>query len=277
VDAGKGSGKGTDFLVEEEYLVEEFRKVSSIKKKPVEASINPQGEPLMYSAIIELVRDLKASKGVKIVSTNTNGVLLTEGLVDRLAEAGLGRINLSLNTLNQQAASRLAGSVYPLERVKSILKYCDGKIEVLIAPLIVPGYNDSSIGELIEFCKTLKKMPVFGFQNFLEYQRGRNPVEPKSMDWFMGWLAELEKKHGVKLIQSAEDFSIFHDEKIPKPFRKGQVVDAVVAAPGKYAGELLAVAGGRCITFVGKAATGSRVKASIVRDKHNIFKAVPAR
>jgi len=274
VDAGKSSKKITDFLVEEKYLVEEFRKISSMKKQPVEASINPQGEPLMYASLVNLVSDLKASKGVKIASINTNGILLTKKLVDELAEAGLDRINLSLNTINQESANKLAGSTYPLERVKKIIKYCDGKIEVLIAPLIVPGYNDSEVENLLNFCLSLKTTPRFGFQNFFTYKRGRNPVKSKSMDWFKTLLRKYEQKHNIKLVYSAEDFGIFEDVKIQKPFKKNDTVSAKVICLGKYPKELIAASKGRCITVSGEARVGDYINVRIVREKHNIFRGV---
>ncbi|MFH1589093.1 MAG: radical SAM protein [archaeon] len=272
VDAGRSSRKGVDFVVEHEFLLEEFDRVASPKKKPVEASINPQGEPLMYSHIFDLVKGLKASKNVKIVSINTNGVLLTEELVDRLISAGLDSIHLSLNTLNGETASRLSGAFYPLEKVKKIVQYCDGKIDLIIAPIIVPGHNDGQIEELLKFCLTLKNVPRFGFQNFLNYQRGRNPVKQNSMDWFMDVLKKYQSELGVKLIYSADDFSIFHDEKIPKPFKKNQVVEAKVVCMGKYPREFIAVAENRCITVSGDLKINQYVKVKIVREKHNIFR-----
>ncbi|MBU1202368.1 MAG: radical SAM protein [Nanoarchaeota archaeon] len=274
VDAGKSSKKIVDFVVEEKYLVEEFNKVSSLKKNPVEASINPQGEPLMYSRIVELVKDLKTCSNVKTVSINTNGLLLTKKLVDELIKAGLDRINLSINTVSQKTADKLSGSKYPVEKIKRIMTYCDGKIELLLAPLIVPGYNDSEIREFLEFCKTLKTTPRFGFQNFLNYERGRNPVKSKGMDWFLKLLKDYESRFKVRLINSKEDYEITDDSKIPKPFKKGQVIDAIVTCPGKYRGELICVADDRCITVKGDFSKNTNLRLKVVRDKHNIFKGV---
>jgi hypothetical protein len=263
VDAGKSSKKKTDFLVEPSYLVEEFQKIASLKKNLVEVSINPQGEPLMYSRIVELVKELK--KHAQTISMNTNGLLLTEKLIDKLVEAGLSRINLSLNTLNKETADKLSGAVYPIDRIKKVLGYCEGKIEVLIAPLIVPGYNDSDIKEMVEFCKGKYRM---GFQNFLSYKKGRNPVKAKSMDWFF----KLLRKHESELVNSAEDYNIFDDTKIPKPFKKRQMIEATVICPGKYSGEFICVAQNRCIVVSGNLNIGERIKIRIIRDKHNIFK-----
>lgn len=275
VDAGKSSGKGTDFLVEEEYMVEELGKIASLKENPVEVQINPQGEPLMYSKIVDLVRDIKVLEGVKTVSTNTNGVLLTEKLVDKLVEAGMDRFNISLNTVNQDTASELAGNFYLVDKVKDIMRYCDGKAEVLIAPLIVPTYNEGEIAELLEFCLSLDNVPRFGFQNFLNYKRGRNPVKSKGMEWFIDMLRRYEKEYDVKLINSPEDFDILDDKKIVKPFRKKDVVKAKIVSSGKYPNQSLGVAEGRCIMIMEKLSIGSEVNVKIIRGKHNIFQAVP--
>ncbi len=272
VDAGRGSRKKTDFVVEERYLAEEAKKVILQKKNPVEVSINPQGEPLMYSRIVELVGDLKRIRNVKTVSINTSGSLLSKALIDELQKAGLDRLNISLNTVSKKTADKLSGAAYPLEKVKDAIRHCDGKIEVLIAPLIVPGYNDEEIGELLSFCKTLKSVPRYGFQNFLNYQKGRNPVKSKGMPWFEKLLRKYEKEQDVRLINTKEDYSIVEDARLKKPFRKGGIVLAKVACNGKYANERLCVSEERIITVASGARTCETLRVRIVRDKHNIFK-----
>ena len=59
------------------------------------------GEPLVRKGIVELVRDIKAIPGIDNVSMTTNGILLPK-LAEPLKEAGLDRINLSLDTLDAE-------------------------------------------------------------------------------------------------------------------------------------------------------------------------------
>jgi GTP 3',8-cyclase len=59
------------------------------------------GEPLIRKDIVELVRMIAAVKGVKDIAITTNGVLL-EKFAMSLAEAGLHRINVSLDTLDPE-------------------------------------------------------------------------------------------------------------------------------------------------------------------------------
>src|SRR3989338_7641673 len=58
VDEGFSSKRPVDFLVEKDYLVNEFRKLAEFKKFDcIHAHIAGQGETLMYPEIVEFVRD----------------------------------------------------------------------------------------------------------------------------------------------------------------------------------------------------------------------------
>ncbi len=57
------------------------------------------GEPTVRANVVELVRGIAAIPGVRSLSMTTNGVLL-EKLAQPLKQAGLQRVNVSLDTLN---------------------------------------------------------------------------------------------------------------------------------------------------------------------------------
>lgn len=59
------------------------------------------GEPLVRKDIVELVRMINEVKGVKDIAITTNGVLL-EKFAQPLAEAGLHRVNISLDTMDPE-------------------------------------------------------------------------------------------------------------------------------------------------------------------------------
>lgn len=59
------------------------------------------GEPLVRKDIVKLVRMIAEVKGVKDIAITTNGVLL-EKFAQPLAEAGLHRVNVSLDTLDPE-------------------------------------------------------------------------------------------------------------------------------------------------------------------------------
>jgi len=57
------------------------------------------GEPLIRKGVEGLVRDLAAIPGIEDLALTTNGILL-DGMAERLRDAGLKRINVSLDSLN---------------------------------------------------------------------------------------------------------------------------------------------------------------------------------
>lgn len=279
---GEGVNDKTDVLVQEEYLVEEFGKLAKLKEHPVEANIGPQGEPLLYPRLVELVRDLKAA-GAAVVSMNSNGTLLSERLIDDLAAAGLDRINLSVHATDQSRVQELMGGVQNLSRLQKMVRYCEGRIDVLLAPVLVPGVNDDQLDGLIIHAKSIRnrRWPSIGVQNFLVYPGGRNPgVVARDWEEFYNLLERKGKEHGVDLLLKGAEkdlFAIHKEGTLPKPFRKGQVVGVELAARGRRAGEWLGVAGERVVTVrkCPDGALGQRVKVRLLRDKHNIFTAVP--
>lgn len=59
------------------------------------------GEPLVRKGAVDLVRAIHETPGVDDVSLTTNGVLLPK-YAEKLASAGLSRVNISLDTLDPE-------------------------------------------------------------------------------------------------------------------------------------------------------------------------------
>jgi len=64
------------------------------------------GEPLVRKDLSDLVRMMAVTPGVEDISLTTNGLLL-ENQIEGLAQAGLRRINVSLDTLDPQKFARI--------------------------------------------------------------------------------------------------------------------------------------------------------------------------
>lgn len=58
------------------------------------------GEPLVRKGVVDLVHDVANTPGIENVSLTTNGVLLPR-MADDLKRAGLSRVNISLDTLDE--------------------------------------------------------------------------------------------------------------------------------------------------------------------------------
>ncbi len=276
VDEGKKSRtRVTDFIVEPEYLVEEFEKVAEFKGDGVEAHIDGQGEPTLYPYMDELLEGLRKVREVRVISMQTNGVLLSEEKIERW-ERYLDRINLSISTLDERKAEFIYGCRYPLRRVIEIAKaIAESRIDLLIAPVWLPGVNDEDMERIIEFALEIgagKRWPPVGIQKYIPYKFGRKPkVDVMSFREFYEKLRRLEEEYGVKLILKPEDFGIEKRPRIPHPIKKGDVFRARIVANGRVRGEKIVVVKGRVVTVITDRKVGEFVKFEIVRDHDGIF------
>jgi len=265
-----------DFVVDADYLADEFKKLVAFKGiKGIEAHIASQGEPTMYADLPRLVQRIKEIPEVTTISIDTNGILLTKSRIDDLVKAGLTRVNFSINAIDAQVAKKIAdvGDGYNIQKVLDTAKYLSDKVELIIAPVYVSGWNDAELEKIIEFTKSLKNTrfePKCYIQNFLNYRFGRNPAKSLDFEKFFEKLKELEKKHGIKLIINAADFGIVKTKSLPKPFKEGDVVRAKTVSVGRLPNEVLAVANDRVISLFNPRKEGM-VNVKITQDKHNLF------
>lgn len=80
------------------------------------------GEPLVRRGLTELISELYALPGVEEVTLTTNGVLLAEKL-PALCEAGVSKINISLDTIDRRRYAELTG-FDELAAVKKAIAVC---------------------------------------------------------------------------------------------------------------------------------------------------------
>jgi hypothetical protein len=276
VDEGITHTRKTDYIVDTDYLVEEFTKIAALKGNDIEAHIDGQGEPFLYPYMVELLEKLRKVPGVKTISAQSNGMSLDEEKI-RQMEGLIDRINLSICSLDGRRGKILAGTnKYSVDHVKNMATaIAKSDIDLLIAPVWVPGFNDDDIPEIIEFGQKIgagKKYPAFGIQNYVRYQFGKK-VKGKAMKFeeFFRLLEGLEEKHGVKLRLTPADFGIHKAPSLPKVFKKGENLKLNIIAPGRVHGEMLAVERGRVIGVLTCKPAGSKVSAEITRTTDNVY------
>jgi cyclic pyranopterin phosphate synthase len=106
------------------------------------------GEPTVRAHIVDLVRGITSTPGVRALSMTTNGILLAR-LARPLAEAGLQRVNVSLDTLDPEKFRRLTrwGKV---DDVWAGIQAAEeaGLSPVKINAVVVQGYNEADVVEL---------------------------------------------------------------------------------------------------------------------------------
>lgn len=266
----------TDFVLEKEYIVQELKKIIDYKaENNIEIHIGGQAEPMYYADLIPLVEEISKFDQVSEISMDTNCTLLTKDNVDRLVEAGMTRFNLSINSIDMRLAEKIAGNKYSIDKALDIARYISQKADLIIAPVWMPSINDEEIPRIIGFAKEVKRIAkhkvMLGIQNFLNYKFGRNPVKQMSWEKFREKLEEFEEKYDEHLILDfKKDFNIRDTKPLPKPFKKGQRVEAEIVCNGRIKGEKIAVAQGRTITLPNCTKKG-KVTVKITRTKHNIF------
>lgn len=275
---GEGlSSTKTDYVIEKDYLVEELNNLIEFVSEPVEIHIGVQGEPFFYGALDELLEDLQQNPKIYRISIDTNGTLLSKEKIDFYTKITKLQINFSLDAMDEEVAKTMAGTKnYKLKHILDMIRYSSEKgLQMVVAPVLVSGYNENEMEKIIQFIKTLPNKPILGIQNFLPYKTGRNPASVKSWPEFFKLLQELEKKYDMNLRLKAEDFNVKKTIELPKPFSINDEVLAIIKCPDRFPRTTIAVAEGRMISIseleFKKEKKDKQVKVKILRDKHNIF------
>ena len=107
------------------------------------------GEPLLRADLPELVARLKREVGLPEVALTTNGWLL-EKFAPALRAAGLDRVNVSVDSLNDHTAGRMNGLGFKVNRVlQGIDRAAASGLPIKINCVMQRGINDA---ELLELC-----------------------------------------------------------------------------------------------------------------------------
>lgn len=113
------------------------------------------GEPLVRAGLVEFIRDLAAIPSLDDISLTTNGILLSR-FASELREAGLRRVNVSLDTLRADKYRQITRRGN-LEDVLQGIACAEkaGLHPIKINCVAVRGFNDD---EITDFCRlTMEK------------------------------------------------------------------------------------------------------------------------
>ena len=168
------------------------------------------GEPLVKKNIVSICRRVAAVEGIKEVCLTTNGILLPE-LAKELRQAGVNRVNLSLDTLNPEKYAYIT-RIGRLEQFRAGLEAAldAGFDKVKINAVLIGGFNDDEIEALANLTKEypvdmrfIELMPIqdhdeFGEAAYVPYSKvlERLPeAVPAAQD---GGVAKLYRLPGAK-------------------------------------------------------------------------------
>jgi len=170
------------------------------------------GEPTIRAQVVNLVQQIASTPGVNTLTMTTNGVLLPR-LARPLAQAGLQRVNISLDTLNPDKFETLTrwGS---LEDVWSGIQAAEdaGLTPIKINAVVVRGYNEPDMAELARLTlehpwqvRFIEMMP-FGGNN--DFQTGQLVPAPEMRAYIESNLGALDPVNGGGLDGEARIFRL---------------------------------------------------------------------
>lgn len=165
-----------------------IEEVAAFAEAAVEAGLTrirlTGGEPLIRRGVVGLIEHLNSLPDLQEVSMTTNGILLAE-MADDLYKAGLRRVNISIDTLDQEKYKQLTR----WGNLEKALAGMEASLEVGMTPVkinvvVLKGVND----DFEPFAKLTYDYPVH--VRFIEYMPAF--YEEKSDDFVSG--EELEKR-----------------------------------------------------------------------------------
>jgi GTP 3',8-cyclase len=156
------------------------------------------GEPTLHRDVVAIVRDAASTRGIEDVAITTNGHRLEE-LVEPLLVAGLGSLNVSLDTLVAEKLPGVSGRGARLDRILAGIDAAAGKFRSLkINTVVMKGVNEDEIPALVRHAwdrgalpRFIEQMPFGGSSDVVPLAEVRERLALAGFtlrpDGFRGW------------------------------------------------------------------------------------------
>ena len=153
------------------------------------------GEPLVRKGVVNLVREISSIPGIDDVSLTTNGILLPR-FAEALKDAGLRRVNISLDTLDEQQFRQ----VTRIGKLQDTLAGIEAALAVGFEPVKVNAVAVRSLDQdFFRFARMSVDRPLH--MRFIEYM----PIGSGAADPGSGW--------GPEDVITAEEIRAIIDER----------------------------------------------------------------
>ncbi|WP_242309158.1 GTP 3',8-cyclase MoaA [Bacillus cereus group sp. BfR-BA-01331] len=144
------------------------------------------GEPLLRKDLPELIQRLNEIDGVEDIGLTTNGSLLKKFAPD-LYKAGLSRVTVSLDSLNEERFSYLNGN---RSKVKTVLAgiqaAAEARMKIKMNMVVQKGKNEEDIVQMAEYFKENKHI-----LRFIEHIEANYPGEIATRYRYVGSEEEI--------------------------------------------------------------------------------------
>lgn len=130
------------------------------------------GEPLVRKGLLPFIKEVTQIPGITEVGLTTNGSLLEE-YASLLKEAGVGRVNVSLDTLQRERFMQLTGQDKLHQVLAGIRKAQEvGLTPVKINMVVMKGFNSD---EVVDIAKLAMDHPYqIRFIEYMPFRSGEN-------------------------------------------------------------------------------------------------------
>ncbi len=152
------------------------------------------GEPLLREDLDSFIKMISDYKPDIDLALTTNGYLLPEAS-QRLKDAGLKRLNISLDSLKADVASKIAGKDVLDKVLDGIDKALAVGLKVKINMVPLKGINDDEILDIMQYCKD-RNIKV----RFIEYMENQHAQESLQGMHGKEILAKVKEKHTIKAL-----------------------------------------------------------------------------
>jgi cyclic pyranopterin phosphate synthase len=170
------------------------------------------GEPTVRAHIVDIVRSIASTEGIRSVSMTTNGVLLKK-LAAPLAEAGLHRVNISVDTLDAEKFRRLTRWGKLQDVWDGILAAEQaGLTPIKLNAVVVKGYNEQDVIDLArltyEHPWQVRFIEMMPFAGVTDVQTGQVITAAQIQARIETDLGTMETSNGGKLDGEARIFRL---------------------------------------------------------------------
>ena len=156
------------------------------------------GEPLVKKNIVSICRRACAVPGIQDVAVTTNGLALP-ALAKPLRQAGVNRVNISLDTLNRQRFCQITGSDSFPAVMQAIKTGCALGLPLKINTVLLPETKEEDIEK---FLCLIKELPL-ALRFITRMDIGKNMDAPLKEDGRFSTFAQVAafcEKKGLSLI-----------------------------------------------------------------------------
>lgn len=179
------------------------------------------GEPLIRKGVLNLIENISNLKGIEDFAITTNGIFLKKYAKD-LKNAGLNRVNVSLDTLDEKKYHNITNGGClkdVLEGIKEAKRV--GLTPIKLNTVLVGGFNDNEIESFVNLTKYeeidvrfIELMPIGEAKNW-------------SLDKFISSKVVLEKVKDLRSITNEDISSPAKYYKLPNGKGRVGLINAI--------------------------------------------------